>query len=135
MAKRANGTLVCIAQSAASRAGRCCTPLLCPGGALLEHCAQHWAPSSGQTGNCWESPLESVEMVGAWSPSWWGQAENPGGEKAERGLSSADECLKGGRRGAGSAGGCPENRERGAGHRLERLISGWAVVDQWLGSG
>ena len=58
-------------------------------------------------------------MVGAWSPSWWGQAENRGGEKAERGLSSADECLKSGRRGPGWAGGCPENRERGAGHRLE----------------
>ena len=54
-----------------SQQGReCCSPLLCPGGALLEHCAQCWAPSSGQTGNCWESPVEGVEMVGAWSPSW-----------------------------------------------------------------
>ena len=33
---------------------------------------------------------------GAWSPSWWGQAESAGGEKAERGLSSTDGYLKGG---------------------------------------
>ena len=130
MAKRANGTLWCVAQSAASRAGRCCTPLLCPGGALLGHCAQRWAPSLGQTGNYWESPVEGMEMGEAWSPSWWGQAENRGGEKAERGLSSTDGYTEGGgwEEGAGLGWGVPREQREGC----------WAqtgAVDQWLGSG
>ena len=55
------------------------------GRALLEHCAQRWAPSSGQTGNCWESPVEGVEMGGPGAPPGGDRLRTPG-ERRLRGV-------------------------------------------------
>ena len=70
----------------ASRTRRCSSPLLCPGGGHTWSTAPgDGLLSSGQKGNCWGEPSEGVEMVGAWSSSWWGQAERPGGEHLREG--------------------------------------------------
>lgn len=64
--------LGCTAQSMASRAGRCSSPLLCPGaGAQLEYCARCWAPQyrAGWAGGAPKVPSSHCDSVPLQGPA------------------------------------------------------------------
>ena len=95
VAKRNNDPPGCSPQSTASRAGRCSSPLLCPGEGTAAALRPAWgSPAQGRPGSAgralqrWWGP-QGLPMGSGLEP--WGHS--PGEEMTERGLISAD--LKG----------------------------------------
>ena len=70
VAKKANGTLECSAQSEASGVREVIFPSALPwGGHIRSTGPSAGLPSSRQAGNCWGEPGEGYGEIGAWSIS------------------------------------------------------------------
>jgi len=70
VARKANGTPGCVAQSVASRVREVLFPSALPwGGHIRSTGPSAGLPSSRQAGNCWGEPGEGYGEIGAWSIS------------------------------------------------------------------